>query len=87
MGRHRELLGRWSADSDPSTRSGSSTSWGWATWYYTGESYPVLQAVYPDLENRFTADPGFDERFAQPLMQPDAPTTQVKQNFWASANP
>jgi hypothetical protein len=24
---------------------------GWATWFYDGDAFPVLQAVYPDREN------------------------------------
>ena len=28
----------------------------WAIWYYDGADFPVLQAVYPDLKNRFPED-------------------------------
>ena len=35
--------------------------------------FPVLQAVYPDRENRFPEESGFDPAFAQPLMQPGSP--------------
>jgi len=60
---------------------------GWAIWYYGGTDFPVLQAVYPDLENRFPEDEGFDKAFEQPLMQPDVPMTRVGIDFWASADP
>ena len=60
---------------------------GWAVWYYDGTDFPVLQAVYPDLENRFPEDEGFDTAFEQPLMQPTAPMTRVEDDFWASADP
>jgi hypothetical protein len=60
---------------------------GWAVWYYDGTDFPVLQAVYPDLENRFPEDEGFDPAFEQPLMQPTAPMTRVEDDFWASADP
>ena len=60
---------------------------GWAVWYYGGADFPVLQAVYPDLENRFPWDDGFDTAFEQPLMQFAAPMTRVEDDFWASADP
>jgi hypothetical protein len=44
----------------------------------------TLQAVYPDLENRFPEDSGFNRAFAQPLLQRDAPFTEVEKEFWAS---
>ena len=59
---------------------------GWV-WYYDDADFPVLQAVYPDLENRVPEDEGFDTAFQQPLMQPTAPMTRVEDDFWASAHP
>lgn len=59
----------------------------WAIWYYDGSDFPVLQAVYPDLENRFPEDEAFDKTFQQPLMQPNAPMTTVEDDFWASTDP
>lgn len=46
-----------------------------------------MQAVYPDLENRFPEDEQFDRAFEQPLMQPTAPMTRVENDFWASTDP
>ena len=60
---------------------------GWALWYYDGDDFSVVQAVYPDLQNRFPEDEGFDKAFEQPLMQPDAPMTGAENDFWASADP
>jgi uncharacterized protein DUF4262 len=60
---------------------------GWAVWYYEGTDFPVLQAVYPDLENRFPEDKAFDKKFAQPLTQPAALMTRVETDFWDSTNP
>jgi hypothetical protein len=60
---------------------------GRASWYYGGEVFPVLQAVYPDLDNRFPEEPGFNDSFQQPLMQPDRPMSIIEQDFWASADP
>jgi hypothetical protein len=56
----------------------------WANWYYAGTDYPVLQVIYPDLENRFPEDEGFNQRFSQPLMQPDTPFTERESDFWDS---
>jgi hypothetical protein len=53
-----------------------------ATWFYEGAEFPVLQAVYPDLENRFPEDTNFDLNFAQPLLQPEQPFSQVEEEFW-----
>jgi hypothetical protein len=60
---------------------------GWATWYNGSSEFPVLQAVYPDGQNRFPEDEGFNTYFAQPLMQPDAPMTRVEEDFWAENDP
>jgi hypothetical protein len=60
---------------------------GWACWYNGGAGFPVLQAVYPDRENRFPGEEGFDVRFQQPLLQPDAPMTVLENDFWASNDP
>ena len=55
-------------------------------WYYDGDDFPVLQAVYPDLKNRFPEDKGFDNAFEQPLMQPSIAMTRVEDDFWASTS-
>lgn len=55
-----------------------------ANWYNEGTEYPVLQVIYPDLQNRFQWDDGFENRFMQPLLQPDAPHTRVEKQFWES---
>ncbi len=60
---------------------------GWALWYYDGDEFPVLQAVYPDRENRYQGDAGFDSYFEQPLMQPGVAMGRVEKDFWASADP
>jgi len=53
-----------------------------ATWFYDGADFPVLQAVYPDLENRFPEDADFDLNFAQPLLQPEKSFDQIEKDFW-----
>jgi len=59
----------------------------WATWYYDGDNFPVLQAVYPDLDNRFPEEPGFDDAFSQPLLQASSTETNLEKDFWASNDP
>ena len=53
-----------------------------ATWFYEGAEFPALQAVYPDLENRFPEDANFDLNFAQPLLQPETSFGQIEEDFW-----
>ena len=86
-GRHGEMIGNVDCEFRPVDPKWASHLMGWATWYYGGEPFPVLQAVYPDLENRFPEQVGFDTAFRQPLLQLDAPMTEVENDFWASADP
>lgn len=86
-GRHRDVVGEVECEFRPVDRKWVEQLMGWALWYYDGGDFPVLQAVYPDLENRFPGDEGFNDRFQQPLMQPSAPMTRVEEDFWASTDP
>ena len=87
QGRHRDLIGEVECEFRPIDRKWIKQLMGWAVWYYDGDDFPVLQAIYPDLENRFPEDEGFDARFEQPLMQPTAPMTRAENDFWASTDP
>jgi hypothetical protein len=86
-GRHRNLTGRVDCEFRPVDRKWVEHLMGWALWFYDGDDFPVVQAVYPDLRNRFPEDEGFDKAFEQPLMQPNAPMTRAENDFWASADP
>ncbi len=55
-----------------------------ANWYNNGAEYPVLQVIYPDLQNQFQWEEGFNTRFVQPLLQPGTPITAVDHQFWNS---
>jgi len=83
-GRHADLIGNVDCEFRPVDPKWVRHLMNWANWYYEGTNYPVLQAIYPDLENRFPEDSGFDTRFAQPMMQSDAPLTEVERDFWES---
>lgn len=87
QGQHRDLIGEVDCEFRPVDRKWVEHLMGWAIWYYDGPDFPVLQAVYPDLENRFPEDKGFDKAFEQPLMQPTARMTRAENDFWASADP
>lgn len=86
-GRHRELIGEVDCEFRPVDPKWVEQLMGWARWYYDGNDFPVIQAVYPDLQNRFPEDEGFDESFDQPLMQPGAPMRETESDFWASTDP
>jgi Domain of unknown function (DUF4262) len=86
-GRHRDFVGGVECEFRPVDQKWIAQLMGWAIWYYEGTDIPVLQVVYPDLENRFPEEEGFDRAFEQPLMQPTAPMTRVESDFWASTDP
>lgn len=86
-GRHPDLIGEVDCEFRPVDRKWIKHLMGWAVWYYDGVEFPCLQAIYPDLENRFPEDEGFDTKFQQPFMQLTAPQTTVEKDFWASADP
>ena len=87
QGRYRNLIGEVDCEFRPVDQKWIEHLMDWAIWYYDEHDFPVLQAVYPDLENRFPEDEGFDSTFEQPLMQPNAAMTRVENDFWASADP
>ena len=87
QGRHHDLIGNVDCEFRPVDEKWIRQFMNWAVWYYGGTDFPTLQAVYPDLENRFPEDEEFDKRFEQPLMQAAAPMTGVENDFWASNDP
>jgi hypothetical protein len=87
VGRHNGLVGQVDCEFRPVEQRWIRHLMNWAVWYYDGADFPVIQAVYPDTENRFPEESGFDVAFEQPLMQCGAPCTRVEDDFWASADP
>jgi hypothetical protein len=53
------------------------TFMGFASWFYEGNDYPVLQCFWPDFEGRYPWDPEFDQqlKWAQPLLFHEEPIT------------
>jgi len=86
-GRHRGVIGDVECEFRPVAPKWVAQLMGWALWYYGGSDFSVLQAVYPDLENRFPEDEEFDKEFEQPLMQPEVPMNKVEDDFWAATDP
>jgi hypothetical protein len=86
-GRHHDLVGNVDCEFRRVDPKWIAHLMNWAVWYYDGTGFPVLQAVYPDLENRFPEEHGFNKAFEQPLMQPGAAMTRIEEDFWASADP
>ena len=86
-GRHSDLVGQVDCEFRPVDPKWIRHLMGWALWYYDHQDFPVIQAVYPDLLNRFPEDKGFDSKFRRPLMQPNAQMTKAESDFWASADP
>jgi hypothetical protein len=87
QGRHRDIIGDVECEFRPVDPTWVKQLMGRAIWFYGPTDFPVLQAVYPDLENRFPEEEGFDNRFERPLMQSGAPMRKVEDDFWASTNP
>ena len=87
QGRHRDIVGNVECEFRPVDPKWVKQLMGWALWFYGGTDFPVLQAVYPDLENRFPEEEGFNNKFERPLMQPGVPMKNVEDDFWASTDP
>ena len=87
VGRYREIVGEVEVEFRSVDPKWVKHLMGWAVWYYGGTDFSVLQLVYPDRENRFPEDEGFESYFAQPMLQPDAPMTELEEDFWAENDP
>jgi hypothetical protein len=51
-------------------------------WFYEGRDVPVLQLIFPDLQNRFPGEPNFDERFIQPVLSGEIKPGSLEYEFW-----
>lgn len=66
QGRHANLIGKVDVEFRPVDPRWMRQIMLRTSWYYRGDEIPVLQMIYPDLQNRFPDDPEFDQTFAQP---------------------
>jgi hypothetical protein len=72
-GRHRDLVGEVECVFRPVDPKWITQLMGWATWYYDGTNFPVLQAVYPDPDPSITRTCG----------SPVAGEERVRAHGWA----
>ena len=86
-GRHRDLVGEVECEFRPVHRDWVKHLMHSANWYNEGVDYPVLQAVYPDLENRFPEEADFDTAFDQPLLQTVGELGNLEREFWDAMDP
>jgi hypothetical protein len=82
LGRHKGLLGEVDCEFRAVDPKWIPRVMGWARWFYDGTEFPILQAVYPDLENRFPGEAGFNGSFQQPLLQIGAAFGNLERSLW-----
>jgi hypothetical protein len=81
IGRHRDVVGEVEVLFRPVSRRWYEETMYRTDWYYEEAEIPALQLIYPDLNNRFQWDEGFNEYFRQPLFQPDAMEGPTEHSF------
>jgi hypothetical protein len=86
-GRHRDLVG----DVEVEFRSVDPK---WlhhimlrTNWFYEGADVPVLQLIYPDLDNRFPGEPEFNSAFEQPFLSGESEHGSLEFDLWATHDP
>jgi hypothetical protein len=69
-GRYPDLIEDYSCTFKPVQTIWYEAFFGFATWFYNGIEYPVLQCFWPDFEGRFPWEPDFSQHlsWAQPLL-------------------
>ena len=87
QGTHREIVGEVECKFAPVDPKWLHHAMGRADWYYTDEDVPVLQLIYPDFENRFQDEEGFQEYFRQPMLQTGTQEGNQEHDFWAFNDP
>ncbi len=86
-GRHRKILGEVEVEFRAADPEWVKELMGSARWFYGRREFPVLQMIYPDLEDRFQWEDGFNEYFRQPLLQAGATQTETEDDFRKSLDP
>jgi len=84
VGRHRDVVGSVEVEFRPIHPRWLHQIMLRADGYYEHEDVPVLQLIYPDLENRFQGEEGFNEYFRQPILDGDADHGTLGHDLWAS---
>jgi hypothetical protein len=88
-GRYREIVGEVEVEFKPVSQRWFRHVMCRTNWYYGyGEKeIPALQLIYPDLENRFQWEEGFNEYFRQPILTPGTKEDVTEQDFCAANDP
>jgi len=87
VGRHKDLIGDVECEFRPVDSKWLHQVMLRTDWFYEGADVPVLQLIYPDLENRFQdEDDSFTEFFRQPLLSGEIEEGTIAYDFWASHN-
>ena len=83
-GRHDDIIGDVDVEFHPAAPSWVHHIMLNTSWFYEEVDVPVLQLIFPDFENRFPDQPGFDIKFAQPLLSQDIKFGSLEYEFWKS---
>jgi hypothetical protein len=86
-GRHKGIVGKVEAIFRPVDSEWVRRLMGSAKWFNGSWDFPVLQLIYPDLDNKFQWEDGFDKSYRQPLLQADAEQTRLEEDFKSSLDP
>ncbi len=86
-GRHIDLIGNVEVEFRPVDPKWTKILMLSAVWFNGNSEFPALQLIFPDLENRFPEEEGFNADFDQPLLQPDAKMRQIDKDFWSAHVP
>ena len=75
-GRYDDLIDAYQCTLKPVRRKWYPAFMGFASWFYEGDDYPVLQCFWPDFENHYPWESEFDRQlsWAQPLLFHEEPT-------------
>lgn len=84
QGRHADIIGNVDVEFRPIDPKWLHQVMLRTDWFYERADVPVLQLIYPDLENRFPYEVGFEERFAQPDLSGAATHSRLEDDFWAA---
>ena len=87
VGRIPEVLGKVDVEFRPVDSKWSKALMLSTGWFHGNSRFPAFQLIFPDLENRFPWEEGFNTFFDQPLLQPGIPKRQIEKDFWASHAP
>jgi hypothetical protein len=84
VGRHDDIIGNVQVEFRPVDPRWLHRVMLRTSWFYEGADVPALQLIFPDLQNRFPPEAGFDKRFDQPILSGVIRPSALSLKFWAS---